>query len=86
MVLVEIGNTGDSLKISFPVFSFPVFRSPDFDEVVERLKVQGGFIVASDEYATTPQFKRLISDLPAPKLGLTCAGGRSATEIARIVG
>ena len=63
-----------------------LFVRPDFEHIVEQLKVQGGYIVVSDQYVRTPPFKRLISDLPAPKIGLNSAGGTSATEIARILG
>jgi trans-2-enoyl-CoA reductase len=42
-------------------------------------------MVVSEDYAVTPQFKRLISDLPKPKLALNCVGGQSATEMARIL-
>jgi trans-2-enoyl-CoA reductase len=55
-------------------FTFNVYR-PDFDVMVERLKGQGSYIVVSSDYSRTPQFKRLISDLPAPKLALNCTGG-----------
>jgi len=40
----------------------------DFTEVHDRLKALGGFIVVSEDYIKTAQFKRLISDLPQPKL------------------
>jgi len=56
---------------------------PDFADVVERIKALGGYAVVGDDYLTTPEFKRLISDLPKPKLALNCVGGTSATEIAR---
>ncbi len=56
---------------------------PDFVDVVERMKALGGYAVVADDYLTTPEFKRLISDLPKPKLALNCVGGSSATEIAR---
>jgi len=54
-----------------------------FPETVERLKEWGGDLVVSDKYSRTPQFKRLIANLPAPKLALNCIGGESATEMAR---
>jgi len=59
----------------------------DFAEVVERLKRLGGYIVVSDQYAQTPNFARLLNDLPSkPKLALNAVGGESATEMARILG
>jgi len=61
---------------------------PDFDELVDQLKQLGGenTMVVSDEYITTPAFKRLMSDSKAPILGLNCVGGETATEMARILG
>lgn len=61
-------------------------KRPDFTEVVEILKGLGGEMAVSEEYAATPQFRRLISDLPSPKLALNGVGGSSATELARILG
>ena len=78
-----------SVTFSSRIFSTSspmLFIRPDFEHIVEQLKVQGGYIVVSDQYVRTPPFKRLISDLPPPKLGLNSAGGTSATEIARILG
>jgi trans-2-enoyl-CoA reductase len=57
----------------------------DFEAVHERLKGLGGFMVVSEEYVQSPQFKRLMSDVPAPKLALNAVGGNSATELARIL-
>jgi len=58
----------------------------DYAEISTELRAVGGDIVVSDKYLRTPQFKRLISDLPKPKLALNCVGGESATEIARHLG
>jgi len=62
-----------------------VRERPDYPEVVERLKAYGGYIVVRDSYVRTTEFKRLISDLPAPKLALNMVGGDSATDIARLL-
>jgi len=59
---------------------------PDFADAVERLKRLGGYVVVSDSYAQTPQFKRLIANLPKPQLALNCAGGQAATDVARTLG
>jgi len=58
----------------------------DFAETHDRLKAVGAFMVVSEDYVKTPQFKRLLTDLPAPKLALNCVGGTSATDLARILG
>jgi len=58
---------------------------PDFADVVERLKAYGGYMVVSEDYMVTPPFRRLLTDLPKPKLALNAVGGPSATEIARLL-
>jgi len=63
-----------------------IIRSrPDYEETVERMKAYGGYIVTTDDKLGTPEFKRLVSDLPKPKLALNCVGGPSATEMARLL-
>ncbi|GAM21300.1 hypothetical protein SAMD00019534_044750 [Acytostelium subglobosum LB1] len=63
-----------------------VSRSPDYDEQVTLLKGLGADIVVDDEYIRTPEFARLIADLPRPRLALNAVGGQSATELARVLG
>jgi len=58
----------------------------DFATVVERLKHLGSYMVVSEEYACTAQFRRLLSDMEKPKLALNCVGGPSSTELARHLG
>eukprot|EP01094_Clydonella_sp_ATCC50884_P013603 TRINITY_DN2388_c0_g1_i1.p1 TRINITY_DN2388_c0_g1~~TRINITY_DN2388_c0_g1_i1.p1 ORF type:complete len:362 (+),score=113.06 TRINITY_DN2388_c0_g1_i1:88-1173(+) len=58
---------------------------PNWEEAVEMLKAQGGDIAVTESYARTPEFQQLIGDLPAPALALNCTGGRSATDIARLL-
>ncbi|KAN0031435.1 hypothetical protein ACTFIV_005299 [Dictyostelium citrinum] len=60
-------------------------NSPEFEDNVQRLKQLGGDIVVSEEYVRTPAFRKLISDLPSPKLALNAVGGQSATELSRIL-
>lgn len=57
----------------------------DYDVVNDHLKGIGGDIVCVDSYVDTPDFHRLLADLPAPKLGLNCIGGKVATNVARAV-
>uniref|UniRef100_A0A7S4L2U0 enoyl-[acyl-carrier-protein] reductase n=1 Tax=Paramoeba aestuarina TaxID=180227 RepID=A0A7S4L2U0_9EUKA len=57
----------------------------DYADTVERIKAYGGYVVVQDSYTKGPDFKKLIADLPAPKLALNSAGGDSATEMARIL-
>ncbi len=64
-----------------------VVRDADhLNERLEWLKRYGAHIAVTEAYVRTPQFKRLISDLPAPKLALNATGGRSATELVRFLG
>jgi len=59
---------------------------PNYPETVERLKTFGGTVLVSEEYFVTPAFKRVLTDMPKPKLALNCVGGNSATELARVLG
>lgn len=34
----------------------------------------------------TPEYKKLVSNLPKPKLAINCVGGDSATDLARALG
>jgi trans-2-enoyl-CoA reductase len=43
----------------------------------------GGYAVIPDHMLGTPEYRRLVSDLPAPRLALNCIGGPTATEMAR---
>ena len=58
---------------------------PDYASVVEKMKSYGGYIVCTDEYMRTPEFRRLISDLPKPKLALNGLGGPTVAEMMRVL-
>ncbi|CCI47304.1 unnamed protein product [Albugo candida] len=58
----------------------------DYDLTNEHLKCLGGTIVATADYLGSATFKRLIADLPAPKLALNAVGGRSSLELGRVLG
>ena len=75
--LLQIANARNIKTINI------IRQRPDHDVVVEKLKKLGGYMVVTEDYVGTPDFKRLISDLPVPKLALNCVGGSSATEMAR---
>ena len=57
----------------------------DYENLHSRMQDNGAHLVVTDRYLKTPQFRRLISDLPAPKLALNSVGGDSATEMARVL-
>ena len=58
---------------------------PGYEELVERMKQHGGYIVCGDKYMRTAQFRELIKDLPQPKLALNCTGGDTVTEMSRLL-
>lgn len=63
-----------------------IVRSRDeeeYGELVERMKSRGADIVVPCSMVGTPHFKKLLTDLPAPKLAFNCVGGQSATDLAR---
>jgi len=60
-------------------------RRSDYQDLVERMKEYGAWIVCADDYIRTAEFRTLISDLPKPKLALNCVGGPSVTEMVRLL-
>ncbi|KAF0696361.1 Aste57867_12875 [Aphanomyces stellatus] len=54
-----------------------------YAETVEHLKGLGATIVCTDDYLGSADFKRLIADLPAPKLALNCVGGVNGLNITK---
>jgi trans-2-enoyl-CoA reductase len=57
----------------------------DYAELIERMKNYGAFIVVGDDYIRTGEFRKLIADLPRPRLALNCVGGPTATEMVRLL-
>jgi len=55
----------------------------DGPNVTEKLQGLGADFVFPESYVMTPEFKRLTSDLPKPKLGINCVGGDSAANLSR---
>lgn len=56
---------------------------PHYDDLVEHIKTYGGYVVDSYQYLSSQSFKRLISDLPKPKLALNGVGGSTVHELAK---
>jgi trans-2-enoyl-CoA reductase len=56
------------------------------DDTVGLLQGIGGDFVVPESYIMSPEYKRLVADLPKPKLALNCVGGDSATNLARALG
>ena len=61
-------------------------RGSGTSDTIERIKAYGGHLVVDEAYVRTPEFARLVSDMPKPKLALDAVGGASATELARLLG
>ncbi|CAK4148680.1 unnamed protein product [Aphanomyces euteiches] len=57
-----------------------------YAETVEHLKGLGATIVCTDDYLGSADFKRLIADLPAPKLALNAVGGVTSLEFTKALG
>jgi len=82
-----VGLSVVQLAASMGVKTINIIRKrSDYDELVERMKGYGAFIVCSDDYIRTAEFRKMISDLPKPKLALNCVGGPTATEMSRLLG
>jgi len=83
-----VGQCVIQLAKTMGITTVNIVRSPrlEFDETVSHLQGIGGDIVVGSDYAATHQFKKLLSDLPPPKLALNGVGGESATELARNLG
>eukprot|EP01120_Amphizonella_sp_Union-15-10_P005811 TRINITY_DN1774_c0_g1_i1.p1 TRINITY_DN1774_c0_g1~~TRINITY_DN1774_c0_g1_i1.p1 ORF type:complete len:373 (+),score=63.04 TRINITY_DN1774_c0_g1_i1:130-1248(+) len=80
----QIGSAISQIANGRGIKTISVIRPrPDHAEVTELLKVYGSYIVVPEDYLPTQDFKRLISDLPKPKLALNAVGGPTVTEMAR---
>ena len=56
--------------------------SDDWNDMVNHMHGLGGTIIVNEDFARTPEFTKLIADLPKPKLGLNSVGGTSAATVA----
>lgn len=53
---------------------------------LENLQDIGADFVFPESYLMSADYKRLVADLPKPKLGINCIGGKSAADMARALG
>lgn len=62
-----------------------VRERPNSGEVIEHLKSVGGdsAVVMPQEFADSAAGRKLMGELPAPKLGLNCVGGDSVATLVR---
>lgn len=58
----------------------------DWGHQVNHYKSQGAFAVVTPEYATTNYMRRLLSDIPAPKLLLNHGCGPHASRLVKLLG
>lgn len=92
---VIIQNAGNSAVATFVaqkaeklgVKTITVIRArDDYEEIVEKLKQRGSYMVVHERFVQLMEFKKLIADLPKPKLALDAVGGANALELARHLG
>ena len=56
----------------------------DWDELVNHFHgLNNACITVTEEYARSPEFQRLLSDVPQPKLGVDLVGGRAGLIVAQ---
>lgn len=58
----------------------------EYDVINDHLKGLGADVVCTSEYSGSHEFTELLSDLPAPKLGLNGVGGKDANNVLRVLG
>ena len=63
-----------------------VIRGAAENGAIDSLKSLGGDIVVPESYFMSTEYKRLVENLPAPKLGINGVGGDSVTNVARSLG
>lgn len=58
---------------------------PGSADAVALLKEHGSYLAVTADYARTAAFRKLVSDLPAPRLLLNGLGGRAAVDAGRLL-
>ncbi|XP_006021935.1 enoyl-[acyl-carrier-protein] reductase, mitochondrial [Alligator sinensis] len=58
---------------------------PDLQKLVDRLTALGADYVITEEMLRKPEMKELFKKVPKPRLALNCVGGKSATEMLRLL-
>mmetsp|Transcript_19925 Transcript_19925/g.55983 ORF Transcript_19925/g.55983 Transcript_19925/m.55983 type:complete len:357 (-) Transcript_19925:29-1099(-) len=85
----QVGQTVVQLAHMRGLKTINIIRDRDAAEqadTIERMKYYGGYLVVPESYVRTAEFRKMIADLPAPKLALNGTCGIAATEMARLVG
>ncbi|KAJ3277392.1 hypothetical protein HK104_003341 [Borealophlyctis nickersoniae] len=81
-----VGQAVIQLARAWDVRTVNIIRNkPNFDEVKSNLEELGADLVIAEDQIRTPETSARIKELgPAPRLGLNCVGGKSATNVARL--
>lgn len=59
---------------------------PNYEETVAAMKAAGADLVVHEDFFQSHEMKKILADLPAPKLALDAVGGSSAANLARALG
>ncbi|TPX67739.1 hypothetical protein SpCBS45565_g03641 [Spizellomyces sp. 'palustris'] len=83
-----VGQSVIQLAKAWNIKTVNVIRNrPNFDEIAENLQDIGADMVISEEDARKPEIAAKVKNLgPSSRLALNCVGGKSATNIARLLG
>eukprot|EP00753_Platysulcus_tardus_P014915 PLAT4628.2.p1 GENE.PLAT4628.2~~PLAT4628.2.p1 ORF type:complete len:352 (-),score=175.95 PLAT4628.2:129-1184(-) len=79
-----VGQAVVAIAASMGVSTLSVLRAgADYRQRHTVLRGCGAGIVVDDDYLQSWRFRRLLADMPAPRLALDCVGGQSAAALAR---
>eukprot|EP01126_Amoeba_proteus_P010080 TRINITY_DN1390_c0_g1_i6.p1 TRINITY_DN1390_c0_g1~~TRINITY_DN1390_c0_g1_i6.p1 ORF type:complete len:358 (+),score=64.47 TRINITY_DN1390_c0_g1_i6:239-1312(+) len=82
-----VGMSVIQLAHDLGVKTVNIIRAGDnFNEKSELMKKYGAYAVVTPEDSRSREFRKMLSEIPQPKLALNCVGGETATEMARILG
>lgn len=60
-------------------------RSGEYSEMFRRLESIGGDVIVRESQVSGTDFKKIMADLPAPKLALNGRGGEVMTNTCRLM-
>jgi len=61
-------------------------KANEWAAISNHLQGLGAGVVVDEDFARTPAFRKLLADLPAPRVGLDSVGGSAAATVARSLG
>lgn len=62
-----------------------VRNRPEIENLKTQLKDIGATHVVTEEFCRTPAMRELLKSVPTPRLALNCVGGKSSTELMRLL-